>query len=105
MKYKVGDKVRIKTWEELEIAFGLDRDGDINRPSFADICFVKKMEREIKEKFSDRILTIDKVNNGFYVMEGFHKVWRWEDYMIKGLVIEMYTIFDPIESRFELMEL
>lgn len=29
MKYKVGDKVKIKTWEQMESEFGLDSDGDI----------------------------------------------------------------------------
>jgi len=30
MKYKAGDKVRIKTWEDMEKEFGLDSYGNIN---------------------------------------------------------------------------
>lgn len=29
-KFKVGDKVRIRSWEDLKDEFGLDRNGDIN---------------------------------------------------------------------------
>lgn len=29
-KFKIGDRVQFKTWEEMEEEFGLDVDGDIN---------------------------------------------------------------------------
>lgn len=39
MKYKVGDKVIVREWEDMEKEFGTDRDGDIN----AKCIFVKSM--------------------------------------------------------------
>lgn len=29
MNFKVGDKVRIRSWEDMEKEFGVDSDGDI----------------------------------------------------------------------------
>ena len=60
MKYKVGDKVRIKTWEEMEKEFGVDRAGDIKiTPSFlADM-----------NEYTGEILTIEKVEEDYYLMK------------------------------------
>ncbi len=33
MKYKVGDYVKIRQWDDLEKCFGLDKDGSIDLPS------------------------------------------------------------------------
>lgn len=32
MKYKIGDMVEIRSWEDMENQYGLDEDGDINCP-------------------------------------------------------------------------
>ena len=31
-KFRVGDKVKFKSWQEMEEEFGLDDDGDIDIP-------------------------------------------------------------------------
>lgn len=41
MKFKVGDKVKIKSWEEMEKEFGLDCAGNINCNS----CFTGSMKK------------------------------------------------------------
>lgn len=52
-------KVRIKTWEEMEKKFGLDKYGDILVTG--DYYFTKDMENIIPK---DRIIEIDE-NNGW----------------------------------------
>lgn len=61
MNYKVGDKVRIREWDEMEKEFGLDSDGDI-------ICegyFMRAMK-----KFCGKIFTVEKVYKTYYVLKG-----------------------------------
>ena len=43
IKYKIGDTVKIRSWEEMEAQFGLDNDGDIACPGvftkdMAELC-------------------------------------------------------------------
>lgn len=43
MKYKIGDMVEIRSWEDMENQYGLDEDGDINCPGIftkdmSDLC-------------------------------------------------------------------
>ena len=33
-QFKIGDKVRLRSWEDLEEEYGLDNDGDIDTPSY-----------------------------------------------------------------------
>ena len=100
MKYKVGDKVKIKTWEKMEREYGLDERGSID-------CrlpmFIHKMEGEIKEVFPDRILTIKRIknNNREYRMVGID--CDWIDEMIECKIEE--EVFEPINNRFEIMDL
>ncbi len=106
MKYKVGDRVKIKTWEELEKEFGVDSEGvDINTPPFARVWYSRQMETILNDKFSDRILVIKAIKDDYYyIMEGMSSNWVWEDYMIKELSEKMYMTLEPIETRFELMD-
>ena len=43
MKFKVGDRVQFKTWEEMEKEYGIDIDGDISPDKFS-ISFVQDMK-------------------------------------------------------------
>jgi len=93
MKYKVGDKVRIKTWEEMEKKYGLYSGGSIK-------CgFTKEMEKYINRNFSNRILEITEVIRGYYKIE--NTCWSWTEDMIK----EEKVVYDPIYSRFEILDI
>lgn len=52
-EYKVGDFVKIKTWEQMEKEYGLDRDGDINVKS----CFYVKTMK----KYCGKVFVIARV--------------------------------------------
>lgn len=85
MKYNVGDKVRIKTWGEMEKEFGVDRAGDINTtPSFlADM-----------DEYTGEILTIEKVEENYYLMKEDDYGWDWTDDMISYKVLETSVLYE-----------
>lgn len=61
MKYEVGDKVRVRSWESMEKEFGQDKDGDIN----ISPCFTKEMK-----KYCGKIVTIHRTKGAIcYVRE------------------------------------
>ena len=102
MKYKVGDKVRIKTWEEMEKEFGLNKNINISSSSWN---FTKKMERELNNLNTDRVLTINKINNNYNYYKVKKMEWCWSDDMIECLAEDYYERFVSIRSRFEILDL
>ena len=83
MKYKVGDRVRIKD--------NIERyNGDISSVEF----YLKK---------NNYILTIYAINEkkGYYIMQGWQGIW--EESSIIGLYEEI--IYEPINNRFEILDL
>lgn len=60
MKYKVGDKVLIRQWDDMKQEHGLDRYGYIN---FFP-CFSKQMK-----KYCGTVQEISHVVNGYYIMK------------------------------------
>ena len=98
MKYKVGDKVKIKTWKQLEEEFGIHPNCEnwINCPHL----FTKEMDVENNSPEVNRELTIEKQmsieaveaskiepnilnegNGDYYIMVGFDG--RYTDAVIK----------------------
>ena len=102
MKYKVGDRVRIKTWEDMKEEFkGTTADDYINCPGA--YSFPLNEEKELNEKFPDRIVTIKEVKSNYYKMEKIDKKWSWTDEMIKNK--ELKKVVKKKYNRFELMDL
>ena len=64
-KFKVGDRVKIKSWKEMEKEFGVDSHGDIK----AQYYFTKNMQ-----KFCNTYATIKKIDDkGVCLLEDFSK--------------------------------
>lgn len=71
MKFKAGDKVRVREWDDMAEEFGVTKNGDINTP----IMFSKSM-RELCGK----IVTICEVHNDSYSI--FDSLCSWIDEML-----------------------
>ena len=81
-KYKVGEKVKIKSWIQMEKEFGLDKQGDIKTPHYCS--FLTEMEREMASYFPGRIIMIEECVRdapGMYLTD-FHP-WSISDEMIE----------------------
>lgn len=73
MKFKVGDKVRVRSWESLVKEFSVDHLGDIK---LTDNYFVHAMR-----EYCGKTLVITKVNIAAYKTEG--NGWSWTDEMFE----------------------
>lgn len=103
MKYKVGDTVRIKTWEEMKNEFG-------DKLLIDNIEFTSHLEDIINQKAIDRILTIKKVHKIHYTMQELppfpsdflsgNTDWELSDGMIVGI-----DVLDPINNRWEILDI
>ena len=96
MKFKAGDRVQFKTWEEMEKEFGLDNYGNIS-PKHSDTSFVKNM------KFLCGAFATVKKTNGRTVYLTDISVenksgWKWcySEYMLKPATdkYELHIISD-----------
>ena len=103
MKYKVGDKVKIKTWERLVEEFGLDSNGDIE----GKFHFSIGVEYYLNSLQNGRVLTIIGIEKSCadfiedsYIMSGLG--FCWDDSDIDRIV---YDPKDAINSRFEILDI
>ena len=90
MKYNVGDKVVIKTWETLEKQYGLDSVGDIELHPCVNEMYMKK--------YCGYVVTISKVRNMAYDIVEDNGKWYWTDDMIEGPV-PVYKPGDKVKIR------
>lgn len=79
MKYKVGNKVEMKVISTWDVAY---KNSVNNLPG--------------------KIATIKLIKDGYYHMEDL--AWRWQDHEIECLV-GVDADYEPIESRFEILDL
>ncbi len=91
MKYKVGDKVKI-----LE-----------HGARYENSMSVMELKPEVESFLNNlpqkRVVTIKNITDlGYYQMVGGNQ-WTFADYQIEEAVLE--EIFEPITSRFEILDL
>lgn len=82
MKYKISDKIKIKTWDAMAEEYGL---GGLDKRSIPCRCsFNLSMETGLQQLDCNRILTIKTITNNksYRVVE---MSWEFSDDMIEGL--------------------
>lgn len=88
-KFKVGDKVRVRQWADMEKEFGLDYNGDINKRPY----FTKAMK-----EYCGQILTIDGfTSNGYYTVEECG--WKFCDEMFEPVSKENTIVIYQKDSK------
>ena len=103
MKYKVGDKVKIKTWEAMKKEYSVSNKKFDLKYIFTTPNFTYRMEKDLNIDRTIIIRIMYKKNNSYcYSMEG--SGYMWSDEMIECLDSE-YKEPIPVLSRFELLDL
>ena len=75
MKYKVGDKVKIKK----------------------ELILDSEIEKQLKYLNTDRMVTISSIGASWYEMKEIDAIWR-DEHLVE-------IIFDPILTRWEILDL
>lgn len=81
MKYKVGDKVKVRKWEDMKKEFTLDSDGDIKLGCY--IYFVKSMKKYCGKSVTIKETSIDDKYEIYKIEEDAH--WNWSDDMFEDI--------------------
>ena len=105
MKYKVGDKVKIRKWDDMAAEFDVDFSGDIETPSF---YFTREME-----KFCGKIVTIkyqcvDTDDEEYYeIVEDTDNEFCFSDDMFENeftvpilLGVDIYNLVKELSGKF-----
>ena len=100
MKYKIGDKVRIKTWENMKKEFGVNSKR-IQTSINSKVVVYREMYNNLMETTQNREVTISHIQNVSYNFKevGFH----WSEDTIECLIDE-YLNIETI-SRFEILDI
>jgi hypothetical protein len=79
-KYKIGDVVTVKTWEEMEKEYGLVYFPDLNENciNLEPFWFLPEMKR-----FCGQKITIDFVFGDSYYIKEDNGMYGWTDSMFK----------------------
>lgn len=88
MKYKVGNKVRVKKWEDLEMEYEVDEDGEIN----VGICFTEEMKEYCGKELVIRQAWIDT-----YSCHG--NSFLWQDWMFEDVETKTIKIDEKREIK------
>lgn len=97
MKYKVGDKVRVRQWDDMVKEFGFfdDFKKDIDIPG---CTFVNNMK-----KFCGRVVTISSstisCGNNIYSIKEDDQVWYWTDDMFEPYKVKIAYQADFIDKE------
>ena len=109
MKYAVGEKVKIKTWQQMKKEYGVEHLKGWKKIKNVDspVPFTGYMEGLVKALNNGRVLTVGKIVRNFkyecYVMKEIDN-WCWSDHMIEG-IDEDYRQQHYITDRFEIIDL
>lgn len=76
MRYKVGNKVKVREWDDMIEEFGTDEDGDID----CNLGFVEYMK-----KYCGKEMTVSRVLTGYYTLEEDEGEFAWTDDMLCNL--------------------
>lgn len=90
--FKIGDKVKIRTWESMAKEFGTDRNGDIP----CRWCFVTHMK-----KYCGKVFTIKEVSrNGWYCLDGDDDIsdWKFSEDMFEDNVVK-FKVGDKVIAK------
>ena len=106
--YKAGDKIRIKTWRELEEEFEITSYPLIdsiaaNLPD--GFAFSKGQDEKVSERCKNRTDIIEKVDKerGWYYLKNSKTIVT--KYVIKGTKSSIKNVTDKINDRFEILDL
>ena len=87
MKFKVGDKVKVRSWESMKAEFGLDGE-DIDNP---DHYFVSDMER-----YCSKYVTISSCLLNYYDIKEDEGHWNWDDTMFEDVAGHKFKVGDKV---------
>ena len=88
MKYKVGDKVRVRQWEDLKSQYETDEYGEIN----VGVIFIEDMKN-----FCGKELVIEGFNYEGYAYES--NGWSWQDWMFEDVETKTIRIDEKREVK------
>ena len=94
MRYKVGDKVRVKKYNDLSYEYGLDYFGFINTPRY-------NLNHDM-EKYCGEVITIKEIFSFGYKINEDNGRWIWTDEMLANNDIDIqdaYKYLLNVEKR------
>lgn len=104
MKYQIGDKVKVRKWDDMALEYGVDDDGDIKMP----IYFIKEMKQfcgkiiTIKEKCVD----LDDEEHYEIVEDAEQEFWfsddMFEDEFVSPILVgvDIYNFVKELSNKF-----